>query len=232
MATASSSGLVRNTDFSAELLLNKIMNEEYRANSGKTLTIGGRMNASNLDATSYKYAAEAEDVAKMSVFADATQDVLTEVLALAKQIQSNASLTDKSAIIALGKEISTQFTSITGAVIDGLSVLNTTLTANLGFGSGSISLGMDSSTFNAHVAGLTAALTAMATGSAISSVLSNLETSINMLIADVAVHGAKASLMAHRYQSLNDLATVYKNASDDQAVNVGGSASSLLNALL
>ena len=41
----STSGLVKNTDFPSDLILNKVMNGQYSATSGKTITLGGRVNA-------------------------------------------------------------------------------------------------------------------------------------------------------------------------------------------
>ena len=69
----------------------------------------------------------------------------------------------------------------------------------------------------------------MATGA---NITTNLDDIIAHLYATVATEGAKASLLANRYDTLNDLAANYKVASDNQAVTEGGSPTSLLNHLL
>ncbi|MBQ9537066.1 MAG: hypothetical protein IJU79_04660 [Desulfovibrionaceae bacterium] len=230
MATTSSSGLVKNTDFSAELLLNKIMNNEYRANSGKTLTIGGRMNAAKLDADAQLFGIDAENVAKNVAIADATQDALEEILSLAQKAQSAAKLTDTAAQVALGTEYKNQLAELLKATVNGVSILNTTQTAGLGLGAGQITLGLEMSANDGYKA-LTSALSAISAGTG-SSAVSVLESAVNQLISTVAVHGSKAALLSNRYDALNDMATAYKDASDAQAVNTGGNATSLLNSLL
>ena len=145
MAT-SSSGLVENTDFAAELLLNKVMNGQYRAESGKTLTMAGRINAANLDATAKTYNVSAENIQKGSVIADATQDALTEMIALAKRVQE-ASLvtTDSNALSKLGTEFSNQFAALYDTEVEGVSVLQGTTGVDLGLG-GSVSVGVSGDT--------------------------------------------------------------------------------------
>ena len=61
---------------------------------------------------------------------------------------------------------------------------------------------------------------------------SSIDAAINSLYAAVAAEGTKASVLGNRYDTLNDMAASYKNASDSQVVTAGGSPTSLLNALL
>ncbi|MBO4334610.1 MAG: hypothetical protein J5846_02085 [Desulfovibrio sp.] len=225
MAT-SSSGLVENTDFAAELLLNKVMNGQYRAESGKTLTMAGRINAANLDATAKTYNVSAENIQKGSVIADATQDALTEMIALAKKVQE-ASLvtTDANALSKLGTEFSNQFAALYDTEVEGVSVLQGTTGVDLGLG-GSVSVGVSGDT---DLNALSTAIGTMAGGGTISQ---NLDDIIAHLYVTVATEGSKASLLGNRYDTLNDLAANYKVASDNQAVTEGGSPTSLLNNLL
>jgi len=85
MATTGTSGLVKNTDFSAELLLNKVMNKQYKSQNGNTLTLAGRLNASKLDSEAQQFGVQAENLAKAVTFADGSQDVMAELLDLAKK---------------------------------------------------------------------------------------------------------------------------------------------------
>ncbi|MCR5813545.1 MAG: hypothetical protein K6G15_03490 [Desulfovibrio sp.] len=225
MATTSS-GLVENTDFAAELLLNKVMNGQYRAESGKTLTMAGRINASHLDARARSYNVSAENIEKGSVIADATQDVLAEMIALAKKVQeANLSTTDATSLTKLGTEFSNQFSTLYNTVVEGISVLQRTQGVDLGLG-GQISVGVSGD------ADLTALSTAVADLAGGSTTAQNLDDIIAHLYATVAAEGSKASLLGNRYDTLNDLAANYKTASDNQAVTEGGSPTSLLNHLL
>ena len=225
MAT-SSSGLVENTDFAAELLLNKVMNGQYRADSGKTLTMAGRINAANLDAKAKTYNVNAENIEKGSVIADATQDALTEMIVLAKKIQeANLSTTDTDALVKLGTEFSNEFAALYGTAVEGVNVLNGTQTVGLGLG-GSVSVGVSG---DADIQALSTAVASMVGGA---NITTNLDDIIAHLYATIATEGAKASLLANRYDTLNDLAANYKVASDNQAVTEGGSPTSLLNHLL
>ena len=225
MAT-SSSGLVENTDFAAELLLNKVMNGQYRAESGKTLTMAGRINAANLDAKAKTYNVSAENIQKGSVIADATQDALAEMIALAKKVQeASLSTTDSNALIKLGTEFSNQFAALYDTEVEGVSVLQATKGVDLGLG-GSVSVGVSG---DADITALSNAIDSMSTGSSISQ---NFDDIIAHLYVTVATEGSKASLLGNRYDTLNDLAANYKVASDNQAVTEGGSPTSLLNNLL
>lgn len=229
MATTSNTGLVKNTDFSAELLLNKVMNKQYKTQSGNTLTLAGRLNASQLDSAAQRFGVQAENVAKAATFADGVQDNMTELLDLTKQVQSALnSTTDTASLQRLGNSFSSQFDGIVAASIDGAQLLGGTKAADLGLSSGTLTLGQ--SDISKAYSSLTSAIASMANGSAYDP--SNLDTTIAQLNAGIAAEGSKASLLHNRYAALNDLASSYLNASNDQAVTEGGSASSLLNSLL
>ena len=226
-SSASSTGLTKNTDFAAELILNKVMNAEYRATSGNTLTLGGRMNASKLDATAHTYNVQAENIAKAKTLADATENALTELLALAKRAQEVNLVENSTNLQRLGKEFQTQFNSLLTTEVESLKVLNGTKAASLGLGSGEVTLGV-SGTADAGIAALSSALSSLAAGSS----ASNWDTVIDQLTTSLGVEGSKAALINNRYDVLNDLAASYKDASDAQAVTAGGSSTSLLGELL
>ncbi|MBQ9407182.1 MAG: hypothetical protein IJU37_10675 [Desulfovibrio sp.] len=232
MATASTSGLVENTDFSADLLLNKIMNGQYRTNNGNTITMGGRINAAHLDVASRVNNADAANAAKAVTIVDGVQNALTEVLAVAKNAYEAAkTINDTTAMSRIGTEFSNELSKLLDTKLDGIQVLKSQTAINLGAGSGSISAGIDLSSEGAYVS-LTKAVSSMAAGTTGNAGYSVIETAINDLLGLVSVAGAQASLLNNRYDMLNDLSQSYHTASDHQVVTQGGNSTSLLNALL
>lgn len=225
MATSSTSGLKENKDFAADLLLNKIMNGQYRAESGKTITLGGRINALNLDSESRQNALTAENVAKAAVDVDTTQDRLNEMANLAERVKDAVSTTtDTDTLKRLGAEFLSEITAYesgfsTGTVVD------------LGLGSGSATVGGVTPSDIAGYAAFTGALSTMSASGA-SVAATDIEAALKGLYAEITVMAAQGNLVHNRYDVLNDLASSYHRASDDQAVEVGGNATSLLNALL
>lgn len=228
-STDSSASLVKNTDFSAELLLNKVMNSQYKPTSGKTLTIGGRMNASKLDADAVQFEAAAGNVERGGVVVDGAQDTLTELLDLAKQALKVASTTtDTDVIKNVGSTIFNQFSKLTTSTVDGLA-FGSTRALDLGLGASSMSVGVATGDI-LNWATFTGALNSLSAGSTVNTTA--LDAAIKGLDAAIASEGVKSVVIHNRYDVLNDLAAQYKNASDAQAVTAGGSPSSLLDNLL
>ena len=235
MATADSSGLVRNTDFSAELLLNKVMNQTYRTENGKTLTLAGRINAAKMDSQAFQYGIQAENLAKAQTVVNATQDALTEVVAMAKKIQSSEVDSSSASRAKLAAELRTELTEKVKTVVEGLSILSSgnSSTVGLGLGSGVMTIAPSAATDGGlgAINSLSSALSSLSVSSATAD-----RSLINSIIEDlygaIAVEGAKAELINNRYDTLNDIARSYKEATDDQVVTQGGSPTSLLNALL
>lgn len=226
MATASSTGLVQNTDFSAELLLNKVMNKQLKTQNGNTITLTGRMNASKLDAQAQSYGVLAENVAKGATIATATQNALTEMLSLAKKAQEANVMTDTDQMKKLGKELQNQYSALISTQVEGVSVLQGSTAFDLGLGSGNLTLGLGNN--SSFLSSLNTALGSISGGSS----ASNLDTIVNDLYGLLSVEGTKADLVNNRYDAINDLVSSYKTASDNQVVTEGGSATSLLNSLL
>jgi len=129
----------------------------------------------------------------------------------------------------LGNSFSSQIEALKKTMINGQSALGGTFTADMGLGSGSFVLGQ--SDFSNAYSGLTAAIGSIATGN-VSVDPSTLDGTISQINAAIAAEGAKASLIHNRYDALNDLASSYVEASNNQVVADGGSATSLLNSLL
>lgn len=230
MATTNTSGLVENTDFAAELLLNKIMNGQYRTTNNNTVTMGGRINAAHLNAASRVNNADAANVARNRTIVDATQNALTEILDLAQRAYAESSAnSDATYLSKMGTEFSTELQELLKVTLDSNAVLSAAVPIGLGAGAGTIAGGVNL-TADAGYAALTAAIGAMTAGS--QGAASNFESAINSLLALVATTGAQANLLKNRYDMLNDLSQSYHTASDNQVVTQGGNATSLLNALL
>ncbi|MBQ7607732.1 MAG: hypothetical protein IJU76_07140 [Desulfovibrionaceae bacterium] len=228
------SGLVQNTDFSSDLLLNKVMNGQYSATSGKTITLAGRINASQLDTQATKYAVQAENVREGAVYADAVANALSEFADIAKRAgQINASMSGEAL-----KEAATGLKAELAELVKTKADNGTDLfgasgpTVDLGQGAGTITLGQNSA--NGGISALSSALSTLAEGSNITATGSGntLEVAQTKLLGEISDASAKAALLENRYTSLNDLISSYKNASDDQVVNAGGNSTSLLNNLL
>lgn len=223
------SGLVQNTDFSSDLLLNKIMNGQYSATSGKSITLAGRLNASDLDTQATTYAVQAENVRKSSVYADALANGLSEIADIAKRAaQYNASM-DGEALKKAAAGLQQELTSLLNTTTDGGNKLfSSVISTDLGQGAGSVVIASNISA--GGISSLSTALSTLAAGSNITG--TDLEKAQQVLLGEISDASAKAALLENRYNSLNDLISSYRNASDEQVVNAGGNSTSLLNNLL
>lgn len=227
------SGLVQNTDFSSDLLLNKVMNGQYSATSGKTVTLAGRLNAQTLDTQATQYAVQAENVRKGAVYADAAANGLSELADIAKRAgQINASMSGE-ALKAAAAGLVAEFNAIKTLKADnGTSLFDATgPTVDLGQGVGTIALGINTS---GGIASLSAALGSLSGGTNITATgtANDIEKAQAQLLGEISNASAKAALLENRYNSLNDLLSSYQSASNDQVVNAGGNSTSLLNNLL
>ena len=215
-----------NTDFSSELLLNRIMNGQMKTDTGKTVTAGTRSTAAKLDATALSLGVSAAAVGSAKTIAQGTQSALTEVVAQLKSLRDQlASPTaDKSTIAGT---YTANLTALLGTTVDGVAVLgNAGKAVDLGAGSGTFTVGKVNLANQTNYGLLQTALGTPATLT--TTLVDNAIKEVNTLLS---VEGGKYSLLANRVDMLNDLTTTYQTASDDQAVSTGGSASSLLNAL-
>ena len=114
-----------NTDFSSELLLNRIMNGQMKTDTGKTVTAGTRSTAAKLDATALSLGVSAAAVGSAKTIAQGTQSALTEVVAQLKSLRDQlASPTaDKSTIAGT---YAANLTALLGTTVDDTVVLGAT----------------------------------------------------------------------------------------------------------
>lgn len=235
-STSPTSSLSTSNDFAAELLLNRIMNGQLKADSGKTVTAGSRALAARLDTTAQSYGSLSSNVAAAQTLVQGAQDAVTEMISQLKYYTSAISNMDVADAKALWTDINTNLTALLATVIDDgsgapLAVLGSTGKAvSLGLGTAETTTvgGLDVASGTAY-----SALTSGVSGATATSDIQSLcDDAIDELYGVVTRCGAQANLLANRYDMLNDLATTYHTASDEQATSTGGSASSLLNALL
>ena len=214
-----------NTDFSSELLLNRIMNGQMKTDTGKTVTAGTRSTAATLDATALSLGVTAAAVGSAKTIAQGTQSALTEVVSQLKSLRD--ALTSPGADAAtLGGAYKTSLDKLLATTVDGNAVLGATgQDVKLGSGTAEkISIGGVNLANKTDFKALYTVLETAPTDTLVDKAI----TEVNTLIG---LEGAKYSLLSNRVDMLNDLTTTYQTASDDQAVSTGGSASSLLNAL-
>lgn len=224
-------GLVKNTDFPSDLILNKVMNGQYSATSGKTITLAGRVNAAKLDAQATAYGVEAENARQGAVYGDAVANALSEIADIAKRAsQANVSM-DSAELKSYATGLYTELEALLKTkAADGSTALfgGTGPTFDLGQGSGTVTLGQASSA--GGIAALTKAFSSLTAGTNLTD--GSIEEAQGLLLADVSTASAKAALFENRYNSLNDLISSYQSASTDQVVNAGGNSTSLLNNLI
>lgn len=227
----SQSGMIKNTDFSADLLLNKIMTGQYRTQNNNSITIAGRMNAAHLDSTATKLNIEAETARKGMVLADSAANGLSEILERVRDFaEINTTLTG-SDLQSAASEVQSQLTTLIGTQVNGTSVLGGETNVLLGQGDTTgVKVGLDLANETAYKA-FTEALTDLVdNGTAIDDTV--IKSAINELMVNITNEAGKSNVLENRYNSLNDLANSYHDASDDQVVTAGGNSTLLINKLL
>ncbi|MBQ7585948.1 MAG: hypothetical protein IJU40_06860 [Desulfovibrionaceae bacterium] len=235
MATSNStlSPIERNTDFAAELLINRVMNGQLETINGKTINAASRLMATRHDATAFSCDVLAENVAWGKTIVQGTQNALTELVDQVKKIRETFSVDDASVRNSdIASSYVDQLNAILQTEVNGLKVLN-------GSGTGlDLNIGINSQDFinigNANVLSGSAFSTlytnlSITSGSDYSTISDYCDKAIEELYGAIANQGVKYKILDNRYVMLNDLASSYHDASDDQAVNMGGSMS-VLNA--
>lgn len=212
-------------------IITKIMNNRVTTNTGKTITVGGLFNSSELELAAQEYNVQAENIKKSSVLADGTFNTLTEVIHVAKQVADvNAVTNDSKTFIKLGNEFKTELTNLLETTVDGKKILAETTKIDLGIGSGSIEVGINLAD-DLHYKIIEEATNTMAIDGQAYGDQKQLDSAVDGLFSTAAAASAKASFLDNRYHTLNDLAANTKIAAKKQLVQVGGSPTSLFNTL-
>lgn len=211
--------------------ISKIMNHRVTPTSGKTVTLGGIVNASELEASALSYNVQAENIKKSSVLAEGTFNTLSEVIQVAKRVaDANMSTKDSDTFAKLGTEFKAELANLLATTIEGKKILSETSEVDLGLGSGTIELGINL-TDDDHYKVVEAATNTMAADGKAYGDQGKLDNAVDGLYSTAAVASAKASFLDNRYHTLNNLASNTKIATEKQAVQAGGSPTSLLNSI-
>ena len=233
MATSNStlSPIERNTDFAAELLINRVMNGQLETKNGKTINAASRLMATRHDATAFSCDVLAENVAWGKTIVQGTQNALTELVDQVKKIRETFSVDDASVRNSdIASSYVDQLNAILQTEVNGLQVLSsgTGLDLNIGINSQDfINIGNADVSSGPAFSTLRYNLTNGVSG--YSTISDDCDKALEELFGAIANQGVKYKILDNRYVMLNDLASSYHDASDDQAVNMGGSMS-VLNA--
>ena len=196
----------------------------------KNLPFLGRKNTLKLDTTARNYTIIAENIAMGSVFADATQNALAEIILLAKKVQDigDKNLTNY-ALQEYGSEFLDQLSLLMDTTVDDIKILQNEISINIGLNSGTIEVGVDlrrDSSYNA----LHSTLTDMTLNPSVPP--TNMDPIIDGLSVTLSIQSHKSVFLENRYATLNDLILSYKEAANDQVITTGSSPSSLLDKIL
>ena len=228
----------RNTDFAAELVINRIMNGQLETKDGKTINAAGRLMATRHDATAYTYGALAENVAYGKTIVEGTENALTELKSQIEHIRDIFSADDLQNTQDLAESLLDNLDAILATEINGVKVLdNTGFDVTLSIdGNETIKIGQGDARGGTYFGTLYNELDALKTNTPIapstslptqSDIVNHCNDALTELIAKIGTEGQNWGILDNRYVMYNDLASTYHTASDDQVVHMGGSMSIL-----
>ena len=232
MTTSSVSAVERDTDFTAELILNRVMNGQLATKSGKTINAASRLMATRHDATAFDCGVVAENVAYGKTIVQATQNALTELVDHVKKIRDICATDDPATRSQdVTQTLKAQLDSILATEVDNVKVLeNTGLNLIIGINNNNetMTIGNANVLKGGEFNNLYDSLDDL-TSESTEDIRDACDAAITELYGCIANQGVQYSILDNRYTLLNDLALTYHRASDEQAVHMGGSMS-VLNA--
>ncbi|MBQ7606467.1 MAG: hypothetical protein IJU76_00545 [Desulfovibrionaceae bacterium] len=236
--TAITSPLTQDSDFASELLLNRVMNGQAEAQSGMTVTAANRALASKFDAAGYSYNVLAENVAEGMTIVDTTQNALTELLSQVKRFgELVSSAEDSSMATELAKSMQKNFDAILDTESHGVRVLQNagkeiTMGENFVLGSNGVRDVLPVGNVDiANSSGAFGTLYDAITSSSVTAdnAMDYANDAVDQILGAIAKEGARHQILSNRYTMLNDLASTYHKASDDEAKQNVASDYTLLN---
>ena len=231
-------------EISSELLLNKIMNNQVKTSTGKTITSAGRTVSSRLSATGYAAGASAGAVAGGLGYVQAAQDQTTEMVTKLNEMQKQLAVLNSStngtaatATLSTAKDLMAYVTKLTNSGINGQSlftgkgilldagmgstikILNKTIavTGTTPLGSLNTALGALTSTFCAKT---------------MKTATDALNAAIGAINGYIGDYGVSYNQLRDRTEVLNDLATGFNESAAGQAISGASGASALLGNML
>ena len=194
------------------------------------LSLSGRINAAKLNSQISSLSNVSQNLAAASVFTDATQNALMEIISIAKKMQEiGSSSNTNDTLNRLGSEFSTQLNNLLETTIESVKVLQSTIPIDLGLNSGTIDVCVDLRSDTAYNA-LQRKIADMQTNPAVAP--NNMDPIIDGLYTALDIQNSKSSLLENRYTSLNDLALSYGDGINKQVTTDGSTPSSLVNKIL
>jgi len=239
------SNAIGGNNLAAELLLNKIMNGQVQTESGKTVTAGSRMKASELNRQAVAPSIASANVKAGVASAVQIQTLLTEGKnywenldkALADTTLISAQKLAKDAIKFMDTFVASE---VEGKTVFGISAAagDTTVEIQLGFGD---TLGLGGIDFETDYAGTTGlkkllddlvAADDTAFDAALLAVRAALDTDIAKANSNLGLTGMQIQTLEGRSAVLDDLSATFTDAAAQQFVVGTGGANDLLNNVL
>ena len=229
----------RNTDFAAELVLNRVMNGQFTPESGRTINAASRHMGMRHDATAQTYDLLAENIAYGKTIVQGTENALTELKSQVEKIRDLWAVDDSSVRTQdIADSLKQNLDAILETEVNGVKILGGSNASNVGLGS-DLTIGIDAvetikiggaaalnaTNFRAFYNALTSPGSFASTPSAQGMELCN--KAITELVEKIATQGQQYKILDNRYTMYNDLASSYHTFSDEQVVNMGGAMSVL-----
>ena len=242
MAASNLSALPSKYDFASELVLNRIMNGQVETNGGKTINTATRNMATRHDATALSCDVLAANVAADKTIVETTQDALTEIIYQIEKVRE-ASLAVDVDIDAFGHALQDNFDSLLATEVQGVKVFQgrgetatignpaVNLFETLDVGDLDLRSTSTSPKFADFYTGIASGGSLITQAGSRDQVAQLCDDAIQELKGYIVRKGAQINILNNRYDMYNDLAATYHDASDGEAMNMGGSTG-ILNAAL
>ncbi|MBR4742298.1 MAG: hypothetical protein IK079_05315 [Desulfovibrio sp.] len=231
-----------NTDFAAELRLNRIMNGQETTSSGKIVNAASRNMATRHDSLALNYNVLADNVACAQTVVTTTQNALTELVSEVKTLREfcisadddaqaqqfaasikekiDAILDTECTIVKDDNELPIKVLGNQGKTISmGETLLGGAHTDSMVVGNADV---LGGTKFNALYSGLSSIT--------VSNAKTLCDDALDELFGKISNQGVQFNVLSNRYHMLNDLASTYHMGSDDQGVSTRYSTN-VINAL-
>jgi flagellin-like hook-associated protein FlgL len=226
--------IAADNDLAAELVLNKIMNQQVKTSTGKTITPAGRAMASRLNNESYAAEVAAGAVSAGMGYVQAAQSLTTEIKArLEKLSESLVGATDFAAAKKQAEDVLTYVGSLAATKIGTQELLTgTPMTIQAGMGATIEILNQNIAAIFSSGSLLSNRIASIAGPVSLQAAIDEIDKTVSSLDGYISDYGVSYKQLRDRTALLNDFASGFDEAAAGQSINTTGSASSLLNAML
>lgn len=233
MASSQAVSLRTDHDFAAELMLNRVMNGQMQTSRGSTVNSASRNMATRFDATGLSYGVLAENIAVGKAVVEGTQNTVTEMRDYVKKLVNVfTAMSSDSDLQAMAQTLQPDFANYFQTQYKGYQVFQGG-TNNLTLGDPrSEYMNLTDLDFSGNTASDVVTLSNAMQNRSID--LTNWKTlcenALHELDEALVRKGEQINILDNRYVMYNDLVSTYHDASDNEALNMGGSTS-FLNAV-